>query len=123
MKDDRRVRRSEQLDQALAFQLEACVERVGLEEMLLADQDGLLVASSAGSTTHSEEIAAILPLLARGHDFTGNLLSQGATCHKVAVSAFHAAETDLFLCALGDNGCETFAEIAQAKLGVTRILN
>jgi hypothetical protein len=123
MSDDRRVRRSERLDLALSYQLEACVERLGLEEMLLADQDGLLVASSAGEASSSEEIAAILPLLARGHDFTGNLLGKGVTCHTVAVSGFRAANTDLFLCALGDNGPVTFDQIALAKEGVARILN
>ncbi len=123
MKDERRTRRSEQLDLALGYQLEACVERAGLNAMLLADQDGLLVASSPGTSREKEEIAAILPLLARGQDFTGNLLGRGVMCHTVAVSAFHTADTDLFLCALGDNGEGTFEEMALAKTGVTRILN
>ena len=123
MKLERRSRRSKQLDLALGYQLQTCVERAGLNAMLLADQDGLLVAASTGAAREREEIAAILPLLARGQDFTGNLLGEGVACYKVAVSAFHTAGTDLFLCALGDNGDGTFAEMALAKAGLTRILN
>jgi hypothetical protein len=124
MSDDRRVRRSDRVDEALSYQLDACTERAGLDAMLLADGDGLLVAVSKSSASDSEEIAAILPLLARGHDFTGNLVGHsGATCMEVAVSSFKAAASDLFLCALGGNDEMAFSQMELAKEGVGRILN
>jgi len=124
MKSERRVHRSEQLEEALSYQLEACVERAGLDAMLLADRDGLLVAESHQSADETDEIAAILPLLARGQDFTGNLLSRsGATCLELAVSSFSISDSELFLCALGGNDQVAFLEMERAKNGVQRILN
>ncbi len=124
MKIERRFRRSEQTDEALTYQLDACVERAELDIMLLADHDGLLVATSQSSGDDTEEIAAILPLLARGHDFIGSLVSHGgSSCLEVAVSAFHISDSELFLCALGGNDQEVFNELEIAKSGVTRILN
>jgi hypothetical protein len=124
MKKDRRTRRSEQTDEALELQLDACAERAGLDSMLLADRDGLLLATSQPAGDQSEEIAAVLPLLARGIDFSGNLLeAAGAVRHELAVTAFEALGTELFLCALGGSDREVLAEIERAKAGVTRILN
>ena len=121
--DDRRVRRSEQLDTALSYQLDACVERAGLTTMVLADQDRLLVASSSTPDPKDEELAAILPLLVQGSDFAGILLGQQSPGDQVVVSEFNAAGTNLYLCAVGDYGRKTHEEVARAKVGVRRILN
>ncbi len=120
---ERRVQRSEHLGDAIGYQLGACAERAGLEALVLADGDGLLVASSPWSDERGEMIAAALPLLAKGSDFAGVLLDEGAGDEQVLVSTFQAAGTELFLCAVGSFGGPSHQEIARAKVGVRRILN
>ena len=121
---ERRVKRSNRLETALEYQLEACAERAGLEAMVLADDAGLLVASSPWSSERSETIAAFLPLLVEGSDYLGILRQEvGDGEEPVLISAFEAAGSELFLCAVGGFGGATHQEIARAKVGVRRILN
>jgi hypothetical protein len=120
---ERRFRRSDRIETALEYQLQACTERAGLRAMVLADHDGLLVASSPWSEERVEELAAIMPLLAKGDDFSGVVATEEDRSDPVLVSSFVAAGAPLFLCAVGDYGSESHHEIARAKVGVRRILN
>ncbi len=108
---------------ALDYQLQACAERAALTTMILADRDGLLVAASPKGEEKNEELAAILPMLIYGSNFAGMLLSKHPGGDQVVVSAFNAAGTDLYLCAIGDFGQQTYEEVTRAKEGVRRILN
>jgi predicted regulator of Ras-like GTPase activity (Roadblock/LC7/MglB family) len=121
--EERRTRRSERIDEALSYQLEACVARAGLKALVVADGDGLVVASSPWHEARSEAVAAALPLVAQGSDFAGTLLDEGAGAEHVLVSSFVAAESELYICAVGDFGGDAHREIARAKVGVRRILN
>lgn len=123
MQEERRVRRSDRIETALGYQLQACSERAGLRAMVLADHDGLLVASSPWEDEQGEELAAIMPLLAKGNDFAGVVVTEEQRTDRVLVSSFVAAGAPLFLCAVGDFDGASHHEIARAKVGVRRILN
>ena len=120
---ERRMERSEMRGEALGFQLQACAERAGATAMVLADPDGLLVATSRHGSNSSDEIAAILPFLALGSDFAGLMMNKIPGGEQVVVSAFNVAGIDLYLCAMGDYSERMHTEIARAKEGVRRILN
>jgi len=120
---ERRVERSELVGEALGHQLQACAERAGATAMVLADPEGLLVATSRAGACSSEEIAAILPILALGSDFAGLMMNRIPGGEQVVVSAFNVAGIDLYLCAMGDFSERMHQEIARAKAGVRRILN
>jgi hypothetical protein len=62
--EDRRLRRSGERSVALRYQLEHSRERGGLEAMVLADVDGLVIAGS-GDRAICAELAAVAPLTAR----------------------------------------------------------
>lgn len=119
---ERRVERSEARGVALGLQLQACAERAGASAMVLADPDGLLVATSRRGATSSEEIAAILPFLALNSDFAGLMMNRIPGGEQVVVSAFNVDGVDLYLCAVGDFSDRMHQEIAKAKMGVRRIL-
>ena len=120
---ERRHRRSTQVATALQYQLTTCAERSGLSSMVLADHDGLVLATSDLPMEQSEEIAALLPMLAQSSDFSGLLMGTQAPGAQVVVSSFHVAGSYLFLCAVGDYSKQAHKEIAKAKVGVRRILN
>jgi hypothetical protein len=119
---ERRVERSEMRGVALSLQLQACAERAGASAMVLADPDGLLVATSRCGACSSEEIASILPSLALGSDFAGLMMNRIPGGEQVVVSAFNVDGVDLYLCAVGDFSDRLHHEIAKAKMGVRRIL-
>lgn len=123
MQTERRFRRSEQPALALTYQLQASAERAGVNAMLLSDGDGLLVAGSPWGATEAEEMAAILPLLARGGHFAGILLGERSVGRAVHVRSFTAEETDLFICAVGKTGDGVELEVQTAIEGVRRILD
>lgn len=120
---ERRQRRSERTELALNYQLQTSAERAKAATMVLADQDGLVVASSARGAETSEELAAILPMLTFGSDFAGLMMNTLPGGDQVVVSAFNAADTNLYLCAVGEFSEQMHFEIALAKSGVRRILN
>jgi hypothetical protein len=64
MLQERRQQRTSEREAALRFQLEHSRARGGLEALVLADQQGMIVAS-AGEAGICEELGAIAPLMSR----------------------------------------------------------
>src|SRR5215510_8274276 len=58
---ERRHRRSANRSVALALLLESCRERAGIDALVVADRDGLLVSASTRAGVDPETIAAHLP--------------------------------------------------------------
>ena len=79
--EERRRRRGDRLEDALSYQLAACVEDEGLSGMVLADDDGLCLARW-GEPELCEEVAAAAPM-------------DGAA-RRVRFGGF-----EMFLCAMG----------------------
>lgn len=119
--NDRRKRRSSDIHEALAYQLEACREDARLDAMVLSDADGLCMAASGAQDTCGE-VAAALPILGRkAGDFHGVLLS-GLGPIKMMIQRFKVETEELYLCAVGGTDDLAARQIARSMRGVSRIL-
>lgn len=114
--DDRRGRRAEHSDVALMFQLEHVRDRGRLDALVLADEDGLLVAA-AGPSEVCEELGAIAPLFGK----TLNVLPPTLQGSEVAVRMVHVHQQPLYLASAG-GGVARDALLAHSSRGVERIL-
>ncbi|HEY4238753.1 MAG TPA: hypothetical protein VGM88_03025 [Kofleriaceae bacterium] len=118
---DRRHRRATNTTQALRYQLAACVEDGALGAMVVADGDGLPLASS-GDAYACEEVAARLVLVgARIREFDGRLLGAGA-CWDVKMTKVDVDGTELLVCAVGGEPEARRRQIARGVAGAVRIL-
>jgi len=109
MAPERRRRRGETLEEALSYQLGACVEDEGLAAMVLADAEGLCVASWGRPDT-CESAAARAPLPAeRDPD-------------AEAARQVWFGGIELYLCAVGGEPVARDRSLARSARGVTRIL-
>ncbi len=114
---ERRVRRSDCRGAALDYQLEASTKRAGFEFMLLASDEGLLVASSPGDEEARESIAARLVMLGLDDETVGEVWLAERT---VVARSFRVGGQRLILAAAGEID---HAELEHALGGVARILS
>lgn len=121
MATERRRRRSNDPTQALVYQLDACRRRAGLDAMILADQDGLCIAT-AGRAETCEEFAARVPLMQRGVQRFASEVWTDEDRWDVDVCRFDLNGMELSLCAVGGMADERAQELACSLQGVTRIL-
>jgi len=115
---ERRRRRSGDQFVALRYQLEHAREQGGIEALVLADDSGLVVASS-GDAAVCSELGAMAPIMSRS--FLGvppSPLLRGA---EVAIRRVHVYGQDLFLACVG-GGVARDAHLACSMTGVERIL-
>ena len=75
---ERRRRRTDLITQALTYQLLACCEDGGVHAMVVADSDGLSLASSGDRRACDELAARMAQVGARTDGFAGTLLSLGS---------------------------------------------
>lgn len=118
---ERRTRRSSATSKALQFQLLSCVEDGSIDAMVVADGDGLPLASS-GDTFACDEVAARMVIV--GHkirEFNGTLLGSG---HKwdVQMQKVTIEGTELLVCAVGGTADSRRRQLAQGTSGALRIL-
>ena len=109
MQAERRRQRSRIHSQALTLLLDACRARAGLEALVLADQDGLVVSAAAPAHIDIAEIAAILPL-------------PGERLPEVRAVRFMLDGYALYLGAIGAMGEAWVREMMNALRGTQRIL-
>jgi hypothetical protein len=116
--EERRSRRSKHRDLALGFQLEHVRGRGRLEALVLADDDGLALAT-AGDPGVCRELAAIAPLMAKSVlGIPMPPLLRGA---EVAVRVVRIHNQPLYLASVG-GGVARDALLAHSIGGVRRIL-
>ena len=110
---DRRQRRTEDVMEALHFQLDACREAAQLTAMVVAE---------SGAESTCSELAARLPLLGRkAGDFEGVLLgAKGGV--PVAMKRIRIDGAELFACAFGGVKERHALQLVRAENGVRRIL-
>jgi len=118
---ERRHRRGTTTTQALRYQLAACCADGAIEAMVVADGDGLPLASS-GDTFACDEVAARMVLVGtRIKEFDGTLLGGGqrwdVQMQKVTVDG-----SDLLVCAVGGTAIQRKRQIARGAEGALRIL-
>lgn len=118
---ERRRRRSEQVVQALSYQLSHLSEQEQLTAFVLVDRDGLLVAA-APSEIDAEALSAICPLLHHGAASSEEVVAiLGHHQDKALVlQPLLVQEEQMFLFSVGEESGANRA-VAQAAGGVHRI--
>lgn len=116
---ERRRKRAATATQALRYQLEACCKDGRIQAMVVADGDGLPLASS-GDTYACDEVAARM-VLARTREFDGVLF--GAGCWwDVQMVKVDVEGSELLVCAVGGTPVQRARQIARGAEGARRIL-
>lgn len=116
--EERRQRRSSDRFIALRYQLEHTREHGNIEALVLADDEGLVVASSGDASTCAE-LGAIAPLVARSAmGMPMPPLLRGA---EVAIRPVRIYGQSLYLASVG-GGVARDAHLSTSRNGVQRIL-
>jgi hypothetical protein len=122
MRTERRRRRAQTITQALRFQLAACCEEGRIQAMVVADGDGLPLASS-GDTHACDEVAARMVLVgSRIKEFNGTLLAPGQRW-DVQMMKFDVGGDELLVCAVGGSADARRRQIQRGADGARRILS
>ena len=118
---ERRHRRATTATQALRFQLLACCEDGQIEAMVVADGDGLPLASSGDAYACDEVAARMVQVGARIRAFSGTLLGDG---HRwdVQMMKVDVEGSELLVCAVGGSAEAREQQIARGARGALRIL-
>ncbi len=122
MRKERRHRRASSITLALSYQLDDCCRDGRIQAMVVADGDGLPLAS-AGDTFACDEVAArMCHVGAKIREFNGTLLGSGARwdvqMRKVTVDG-----SELLVCAVGGTAEQRKKQITRGAEGALRILN
>jgi hypothetical protein len=118
---ERRRRRGTTVTQSLRYQLAACCEDGGIAAMVVADGDGLPLATS-GDAFACDEVAARMVLAGRKiAEFNGVLLGAG---HRwdVQMKKIELEGTELLVCAVGGTAEARRRQLARGAEGARRIL-
>ncbi|MGE0871998.1 MAG: hypothetical protein AB7P03_25795 [Kofleriaceae bacterium] len=118
---ERRRRRANTATQALRYQLAACCEDGKIDAMVVADSDGLPLASS-GDTFACDEVAARVVLVGpKIKTFNGTLLGAGASW-DVEMVKVEIQGSELMVCAVGGTAAARKRQIKRGAEGALRIL-
>jgi hypothetical protein len=118
---ERRRRRATNVSKALEYQLLACCEDGRIQAMVVADGDGLPLASS-GDTFACDEVAARMAYVgARIREFSGTLLGAG-NAWQVQMKKVEIDGAELLVCAVGGTPESRQKQIARGAEGALRIL-
>lgn len=119
---ERRIRRSHDTSQALFYQLETSRSRANLQAMVLADDDGLCVASS-GDDDMCDELSAYMTLIGdKVERFDGCLLDADGRW-DVYIRRFNVFGVDLYVGAVGGTREGRTREVGHSMRGTGRILS
>jgi predicted regulator of Ras-like GTPase activity (Roadblock/LC7/MglB family) len=118
---ERRRRRSDLITQALRYQLLACCEDGRIHAMVVADQDGLALATSGDAQACDEVAASIAHVAARTDAFSGTLL-RGGRHWDVQMAKVTVDGSELVVCAVGGTAAQRRRQIARGAEGTRRIL-
>lgn len=118
---ERRRQRTHLVSQALRYQLAACCKDGDIAAMVVADRDGLALASS-GDAGDCEELAArMVHVGARIAEFRGTLLGEGRRW-DVQMRKIQIDEVDLLVCAIGGSPEQRDRQVQRGAAGTLRIL-
>ncbi|MBW2277601.1 MAG: hypothetical protein JRF63_08935 [Deltaproteobacteria bacterium] len=122
MVEERRRNRSKNAHSALGLQLASCAARARLSALILAEDQGLTVATT-GNVEEIEEIAAMAPSLARDSGCWHGSVQTVEGIKSVTVCPIPTELGRLFLCAVGRVGSTIDTELIRSGVGVRRILH
>ncbi|MBK7535465.1 MAG: hypothetical protein IPI49_08870 [Myxococcales bacterium] len=118
---ERRRNRSENSSEALHHQLEACCHDGAIEAMVIADDEGLTLAS-CGDPYACDEIAARTAVAGRRvAEFAGTLLGH-AQAWDVQMKRIAVGGAELLVCAVGGSELMRQRQIERSAAGASRIL-
>jgi hypothetical protein len=118
---ERRKRRAQTTAQALEYQLTQCCEDGRIEAMVVADVDGLPLASSGDAYTCDEVAARIVLMGRRTEEFSGTVLGVGRAW-QVQMTKVLLDGYELLVCAVGGTAEARERQIARGAEGALRIL-
>ncbi len=118
---ERRRRRADLVTQALRYQLAACCEDGAIHAMVVADEDGLALASSGDAQACDEVAASMVHVGARTPAFSGTLLGNGQRW-DVDMQKVRVDHSDLLVCAVGGSAEQRRRQIVRGAEGTLRIL-
>jgi hypothetical protein len=119
---ERRRRRAVTFKRALELQLDACCADTSIDAMVVADGDGLALAS-AGDDFACDEVAARMVLVGpRIKEFNGTLLAGGGLRWDVQMVKVDVDGSELLVCAVGGTADERRKQIRRGADGARRIL-
>jgi hypothetical protein len=117
----RRDTRSDRVHEALKLQLMASARRAGFSSLVLADDQGLVVAS-IGNKAVSEHLAAISPGLASGmKTWHGKVLTNRGRV-RLSVAPLRFEDSLLYLAATEGTASDISRELFTSGRGALRIL-
>ncbi len=118
---ERRKNRAATVTEALQLQLDACCHDGRIEAMVVADGDGLPLASS-GDAFACDEVAARMVLVGpRIKEFSGTLFGAGHAWH-VQMRKVEIDGAELLVCAVGGTPEARQKQINRGAEGALRIL-
>lgn len=119
---ERRRRRADTISLALSYQLDDCCRDGAIEAMVVADGDGLPLASAGDRFACDEVAVRIVKVGARIREFNGVLLGSG-TRWDVQMQKVMVDGSELLVCAVGGTADQRKKQIARGASGALRILN
>ncbi|MCU0692318.1 MAG: hypothetical protein MUF54_13040 [Polyangiaceae bacterium] len=122
MKAERRIRRSDEVDAALSYQMQACAERGGLTAMVLAERGGKVVASSRWDADDCATVAQSLAGVDTARLVVRTQRADHAEPRVVTARGFAAHGRELVLCAVGQPNDRVLRELYTAMQAVARIM-
>jgi hypothetical protein len=118
---ERRNRRSNIVTLALSYQLDDCCKDGSMQAMVVADGDGLPLAS-AGDSYACDEVAARMVIVGtRVKEFNGTLLGGGGQW-DVQMKKVEIDGSELLVCAVGGTPEQRKKQIVRGAEGAMRIL-
>jgi len=117
---DRRRNRSENVQDALAYQLAASARRAKFSAMVLADEYGLIIANT-GSKAVCEQMAAVSPLLARNMKPWHGKVKTNKGKVRLSVAPIRVDNMRLYLTASEGREARISGELFTSGKGVSRI--
>jgi len=123
MESERRQRRSEDPTLALTYQLAACCDEGGIEAMVVADGDGVPLASAGDDFACDYVAARMVRVGPRIRDFHGTLLG-GAGSWDVQMRKLDLGPAgEVVVCAIGGTSAARQRQIQRSLDGAARILS
>ncbi len=119
---ERRRRRADTISQALSYQLDDCCRDGAIQAMVVADGDGLPLATAGDRFACDEVAVRMVHVGARIREFTGTLLG-GGTRWDVQMQKVMVDGSELLVCAVGGTPEQRKRQIARGASGALRILN
>lgn len=122
MRNERRRRRAQTQTLAMRYQLDDCCRDGAIQAMVIADGDGLPLASAGDSYACDEVAARMVHVGARIKEFSGTLLGCG-TRWDVQMTKVSVDGSELLVCAVGGTPEQRKRQIARGAAGALRILH